>query len=388
MNVKTLFKNKKAVSSVIGAVIMIGVTISAVSLVYGILSSTMSFNSSIVPAGAIIAEDIDQDGLIDRMTVPMVNKGMANADIKSVVITQGDNTYLWYTLDNSIRTGTMEELNIYALGVLQQVQPVITFNIEIIFEDSVYTSPGYVVIDASEVPDEIIPIIIEGESVPFTGFNKLVERTSEDDEYAKKQFPAETGYSPNLWFLLGEFDDNNKRPDLNTDFISECGNGNEEEYLPYLLDNTEFTEGNIGSQSNNKITPYNDSGEHAGLIALNKYGKWDKQDTLNWGKYGIVYMWSYIYVPGDDDITVGFGANGATEFKVWLNGDYILTGTKKNRWSVDNEVTLNAGLNLVMMKISAKTDAHFAGQIVFFNSAYTNADFGTLYNVWPALGDL
>jgi flagellin-like protein len=352
MNVKALFKNKKAVSSVIGAVIMIGVTISAVSIVYGILSSTMSFNSSIVPAGAISARDVDQDGLIDRMTVPLTNKGMANAAVESVVITQGENTYLWYTLDSSVRSGTMEELNIYALGVLQQIQPVQTFNIEIIFEDSVYTSPGYVVIDASEVPDEIIPIINDGESIPFTGYNKLVERTSEDDEYACKQFPAETGYSTNLWFLLGEFEDDNKRPDLNTDFISECDQGNEEEYLPYLLDNTEFTEGNIGSQSNYKITPYNDSGEHAGLIALNKYGRWDKQDTLNWGKYGVVYMWSYIYVPGDDDITVGFGANGASEFKVWLNGE------------------------------------HFAGQIVFFNSENTNADFGTLYNVWPALGDL
>ena len=161
MNVKNLFKNKKAVSSVIGAVIMIGVTISAVSLVYGILSSTMSFNSSIVPAGAISAEDVDQDGLIDRMTVPILNKGMANADIKSVVITQGDNTYLWYTLDNSIRTSTIEELNIYALGVLQQIQPVQTFNIEIVFEDSVYTSPGYVVINAADVPNEIIPIIVQ-----------------------------------------------------------------------------------------------------------------------------------------------------------------------------------------------------------------------------------
>ncbi len=388
MNFKTLFKNKKAVSNVIGAVIMIGVTISAVSLVYGILSSTMSFNSSIVPAGAISAEDVDQDGLIDRMTVPLINKGLANADIKSVVVTQGDNTYLWYTLDSSVRTSTMEELNIYALGVLQQIQPVQTFNIEIFFEDSVYTSPGYVIIDASEVPDEIIPIIVEGESVPFPGFNTLVERTREDDEYAKRRFPSETGCSPNLWFLLGEFDDNNKRPDLNTDFISECGNGNEEEYLPYLLDTTEFTEGKIGAQSNNRITPYNDSGEHAGLIAFNKYGNWDKQDQLNWGKYGVVYMWTYIYVPGDDDITVGLGANGASEFKVWLNGDYTLSGTKKNRWYVDNEVTLNAGLNLVMMKISAKVNAHFAGQIVFFNSENTNADLSTLYNVWAALGDL
>lgn len=389
MNITKLLKNKKAVSSVIGAVIMIGVTIAAVSIVYGVLSTTMSFDSSITPAGAIIAEDIDQDGLVDRMTVPMVNKGMSNADIKSVQIQQGDNTYLWYTLDNSIRTGSTEEINIYALGVLQQIQPVEVFNIEIIFEDGVYTSPGYVTVDSGIIPDQIVPIIIDGEDINgFAGFNQLVERTEADDEYAKNRFPTDVGYSPNLWFLLGEFDDDNKRPNLNTDFIAECGFGAEEDYQPYLLDNDEFTEGRIGSQSNNKITPYNDSGEHAGLISFNKYGKWDKADDLNWGKYGVVYMWSYIYVPGTEDISVGFGANGATEFQVYVNGEYTLSGTKKNRWYTDNDVTLTAGLNLVMMKISAKTDAHFAGQVLFYENANTDVDLGTLYNVWPALGDL
>jgi len=404
MDVKTLFKNKKAVSSVIGAVIMIGVTIAAVSIVYGVLGTTMSFDSSITPAGAIIAEDVDQDGLVDRMTVPMVNKGMSNADIKSVQVKQGDKTYLWYTMDNSIRTSTTEAINIYALGELQQIQPVEVFNIEIIFEEGTYTSPGYVVIDSDSVPEQIIPIIIdevpvtedpvdpedpvEEETNQFVGFNLLVERTAADDEYAGKKFPTDVGYSPNLWFILGEFDDNNKRPNLNTDFIAECGFGAEEDYQPYLLDNDEFTEGRIGSQSNNKITPYNDSGEHAGLISFNKYGKWDKQDNLNWGKYGVAYMWSYIYVPGDDDVSVGFSANGATEYQVFVNGEYTLSGTKKDRWYTDNDVILNAGLNLVMMKISAKTDAHFAGQVLFFENANTNVDLGTLYNVWPTLGDL
>jgi len=74
--------------------------------------------------------------------------------------------------------------------------------------------------------------------------------------------------------------------------------------------------------------------------------------------------------------------------KVWLNGEFLLDGCpKKNKWYTTDGVTLNPGLNLIMVKISAKTDAHFAGQVLLFNEAIT-AQIGTLYSVWPTINDL
>jgi hypothetical protein len=273
----------------------------------------------------------------------------------------------------------------------QQIQPFKPFFVEFNFADSQYVSPGYVALAAEEVPEEIIPGIAEEPEpepgVGFTGYDFLVRRTSEDDAYAKKSFPADVGFSPTFWFMLGEFEDNNKRPDLSVDYIDLCGHGSELDYFPYLLDQREFTDGKIGTQSGHKVIPYEDAGDRPGLVAIDKFANWDKKDTLNWGKRGIVYMWSYIYNPGSA-VTVNVGANGASEMKVWINGEFLLDGCpKKNRWYTTNDVTINSGLNLVMVKLSAKTNAHFAGQVLFFNDAITET-IGTLYSVWPTINDL
>ena len=95
-------------------------------------------------------------------------------------------------------------------------------------------------------------------------------------------------------------------------------------------------------------------------------------------------MWSYIYVPGTSALEVDVGANGASEYQVFVNGEHIIDGNKHNRWYTNDGITLNPGLNLVMMKISAKTNAHFAGQVLFFN----NAQLSNLYSVWPTAADL
>lgn len=385
MNFKTLFRNKKAVSSVLGAVLLIGITIIAVGVLYATFGNT-DFNSQVESVGAITAEDYDNDGLIDKLTIPLINTGMANAQIESVQVVQGDNTYLWYTFATDLEMSSMEDIDIYALGELQQVHPVETFYVEIVFSEGVYTSAGYVALDAEEIPAEIIPTI-SGGNLDFEGFDFLVMRTAADDEYGSKNFPTEVGFSPKHWFLLGEFDEDKKRPDIDTDYINICGHGNELDYQPYLLDETEFRAGSIGTQTNYKVTPYLDEGEHPGLISFNKYGNWDKKDYLNYGKYGVVYMWTYIYVDGDEEITVNLGANGASEFKVWLNGDYQLYGSNKKNWYVSEGATLNPGLNIILMKLSGKVDAHFAGQILLFNSLITD-QLANLYSVWPSIGDL
>ncbi len=385
MNIKKLFRNKKAVSAAISTVFFIGIAVLAAGIVYS--SVNLSFDSRVDGAGIITAQDFDGDGLIDTITLPLVNDGKNDADFESVVVIQNDNEYAWFTFANELSISTVDEITIYSLGVGQQIQPFSPFYVEINFADSQYISQGYVATIADEVPEEIIPGIADPGVDAFDGYDFLVERTADDDEYAAGDFPAETGFSPTYWFLLGEFEDDNKNPDLNTDYIDLCGHGNELDYYPYLLDQREFTDGSIGIQSGYIVVPYEDGGEHPGLVAIDKYGNWDKKDNLNWGKRGIVYMWSYIYNPGSA-VTVNVGANGASEMKVWLNGEFLLDGCpKKNKWYTTDGVTIESGLNLLMVKISGKTNSHFAGQVLFYNSALT-AQLGTLYSVWPTINDL
>jgi len=385
LKITRIFKNKKAVSATIATVMMLGITIIGVAAVFGFMSANQSFNAKIDEGGAIYAVDYDRDGLIDSITLSLINKGMDDAKIESIIVVQNGIDHLWYSFDTEVEISSYAEINVYALSAAEQIEPLTAFHVEITFDNEIYTSPGYSAALASEIPEEVIPGIGEVvEDDGFEGYDLLVRRTSEDDHYARWRFPTDAGYSPTMWFVLGEFDDNNKRADVNTDFIDLCGHGSELDFSPYLLDNREFVDGDIGVQSGNKVMAYEDAGDHPGLVALDKYGNWDKGDDLNWGKRGVVYMWSYIYVTGTEDLTVSLGANGASEYKVWLNGELTVEGTKKNRWSTADDLTLHAGLNLVMMKISAKTNAHFAGQVLFFN----NAQLANTYSVWPTLGDL
>jgi len=385
MNIKKLFRNKKAVSAAIATVFFIGIAVAAAGIVYS--SINLSFDSRVDGAGVITAQDFDGDGLIDTITLPLVNDGKNDADFKSIIVIQDETEYAWFTFTDELSISSVEEITIYSLGVGQQIQPFSPFYVEINFADSTYVSQGYVVTIADEVPDEIIPGIADPGVDAFDGYDFLVERTSDDDEYADGDFPAETGFSPTYWFLLGEFEDDNRNPDLNVDYIDLCGYGNELDFQPYLLDDREFKDGNIGTQSGYVVVPYEDAGEHPGLVAIDKYGNWDKKDNLNWGKRGIVYMWSYIYNPGSA-VTVNVGANGASEMQVYFNGEYLLDGcTKKHRWYTTDGVTIESGLNILMVKISAKTNSHFAGQVLFYNSALT-AELGTLYSVWPTINDL
>ncbi|MBN1329296.1 MAG: hypothetical protein JXA54_07465 [Candidatus Heimdallarchaeota archaeon] len=381
MKLNRIFKSKKAVSATIATVMMIGITIVGVAAVYGFMSGYNNFQAKINESGAIKATDFDRDGLIDTITLSLINTGMDDARVQSVSVYQASVEYVWYTFDTEIELSSYAEINIYASAASQQIQPLQAFYVEINFENEVYNSPGYIAVIASEIPDEIVSGI--GVS-SFPGYNYLVARTSDDDVYGNKNFPTETGYSPTMWFILGEFDDNNKKPNLSTDYIDLCGYGSELEYAPYILDNTEFLDGGIGTQSGYKILPYEDGGNHPGLVAIDKYGNWDKNDDLNWGHRGVVYLWSYIYVPGTEGLSVSLGANGASEYKVYLNGEFIVEGNNKNKWYTTNDLILTPGLNLVLMKVSAGTNAHFAGQVLFFN----NALLANAYSVWPTLADL
>lgn len=381
--IRKMLRNKKGVSAVISMVLILGATILATGIVYGVTSQYLNFDKKIQTASALTAEDSNGDDLIDFMTFSLLNKGLDNAAIKSIIVHEGDSELLWYTLDTSVRMSEVEEINIYALSLTQQLTPLVPFYVEVVFEDGSFNTAAHTVTLADPLPEEVLPIIENGEDSGIA-FNHLTERTKADDEYASKYFPASVGYSPNLWFVLGAFEDDNKNPNINQDYIDLCGFGDEEVYQPYLLNDDQFVDGAIGLQSNYEVMPYNDSGDHPGLVAFDKYGRWDKTDNLNWGKRGIAYMWSYIYVPGTSAVNVDVGANGASEYQVFVNGEHIITGTKHNRWYTAGGITLNSGLNLVMMKISAETNAHFAGQVLFYN----NAALANLYSVWPTAADL
>ncbi|NHJ04056.1 MAG: hypothetical protein EAX90_04485 [Candidatus Heimdallarchaeota archaeon] len=373
MNFNKFLRNKKAVSNVISTILLIALSITAVGIITGSIFTILKFRSDVFAVGELSADDNDKDGLIDFISIPLTNRGLSNADVESITLHQSNISYMWYSFEKNVKMGDIVDFDMYALGVLQQLASMETFQIEIVFQDSTFYSFGYVVIASQDIL----------ENPEYDNRDYLVLRTAEDDVYAKSDFPAAEGFSPRLWFLLGEFEDNNNKPIIDTDYISLCGNGMEEDYYPFLLDNRQFTEGNIGVQSNHQVIPYNDSGDHVGLISFNPYGNWDKNDLLNWGSAGIVYMWSYVYLEGNQPLTINVGANGASEYKVWLNGEYLFTGTGKYAWYTSTGLTLNPGSNLIMMKISAKSDAHFAGQVLFYNEEIDRNLIAQLYSIWP-----
>ena len=116
MKIKSILKKKKAVSGVIAAIMLIGIAVTAA----GIIISTvdLNFDSDVQSAGALIYEDVNDDGLIDKMSVPLVNTGMTNAQIESVTVIQGETEYLWYTFDSSVDMAEAATIDIYALGEL------------------------------------------------------------------------------------------------------------------------------------------------------------------------------------------------------------------------------------------------------------------------------
>ncbi len=375
MNFRSILPNKKAVSNVIATVFLIGITVIAAGIVVGITMSYLRLKSDIYQAGEIEVEDFDRNGLFDTVSIPLMNKGMNDADIESVAILQNNETLLWYTLDRKVGISEIDDINLFALGSSEEIQPFVVFRVQVRFEDDDFISSGFV----ATLPSANSGNYSDG--IPYYYHDYLVRRTSSDDAYGKSNFPTTVGFSPNLWFLLGEFEDNTRTPDISIDYIDLCGYGSEQDYLPNLLDTNTFTQGNIGLQSNHKIMPYNDSGARPGLIAFTKAGNWDTHDDLEWGERGLVYMWSYIYNPSSDSLTVNVGANGEKNFKVWFNGEYILQGNRKEIWYTKNSVTLNHGLNLIMMKVGTGPPSRFAGQVLLFNDTITD-QLAQLYSVW------
>ena len=132
--IRKMFRNKKAVSAVISMVLILGATVLATGIIYGVTSQYLDFDSKIQTASGLTAEDSNGDDLIDFMTFSLLNKGLENADIKSIIVHEGDNALLWYTLDTGVRMSEVEELNIYALSLTQQLNPLAPFYIEVIFE--------------------------------------------------------------------------------------------------------------------------------------------------------------------------------------------------------------------------------------------------------------
>lgn len=226
----------------------------------------------------------------------------------------------------------------------------------------------------------------ESESEIPTNSNLLVLRTEVEDHNRNKHFPAEEGFSPTLWFLLGKFGDEHRRGRNNFDFYEDYlalnGYGSEETFQPYLNDDRTFDDSVMGPIYTS--TPYNDSGHYPGLLAISGTRNPDNGDNYNFGKDGVVYMWTYLYVPGESTITINIGSNADTQHELWLNGNFLHSGNKFKQWYTTNNVDLNPGFNLILLKIGGK---HLAGQILLFSSE-SSEQLGGFYSVWPTLEDL
>ncbi|MBD3191628.1 MAG: hypothetical protein GF308_13355 [Candidatus Heimdallarchaeota archaeon] len=373
-----LNQNKKAISNVTATLILIGIAMGAVAVIYGMTNNLMRFNSELEEGGAVKAKDYDEDGLIDKIIIPLLNTGKNNAHITEVYVIQDGTRYLWSTEVPQVRIGSLEDLPLIPFNPLQQIEPLKTFNIEIICEDSSYVSPGYV---------SVVNIVETEEEIPYYS-NLVVLRTEVDDHHRNRDFPADQGFSPTLWFMLGKFEDKQNRINFEQDYLDLNGYGSEETFQPYLEDERTFSDGRLGGQTNYVASPYNDSGERPGLLGISGGSGYDSGDDYNFRVKGLVYMWTYLYVPGGLSITLNIGSNAEAQHKLWLNGTFLHEGSNRRQWYTTNDIVLNPGFNVILLKVgSTRWHKYLAGQILLFSSESSDQLTG-FYSVWPTLEDL
>lgn len=194
------------------------------------------------------------------------------------------------------------------------------------------------------------------QQIPTTDPDALKYRVSADETgTSAATFPG-PGYSPQKWFLLGRFipGTRSSQSRMNVDYINANGYGNEQDYRPYIGDTNTFTT-DIGTETNNSFVPYKDQGNLMGVIDFRgSSGRFDKGDTLNWAHRGIAYAGTYIYNPLSTDVQVQIACQSDDHFYLWVNGQKIIDSFQEsiswNEWSSLHTITLNPGLNYILIK--------------------------------------
>ncbi len=213
-------------------------------------------------------------------------------------------------------------------------------------------------------------------------------RVSSDDTGTSSRTFHGPGYSPHKWFLLGKFASGVSvgSTQMYTDYIANNGYGNESEYRPYLNSPDRFATG-IGSETNNSFIAYEDAGNQVGLIDFigGSSSRFDKGDSLNWQSRGIVYAGTYIYNPEKTSADVSISCQSDDYFLLWVNNELVLdsinASLRWNEWSDLINITLNPGLNYILVK-SGDRGGNWDINLLLVDIG-ANDHLGTFTSVWP-----
>ncbi len=353
---------KRAVSPIIAVVMIIALTAATTGIIWITVTSltdTSSNNLLLVSEGKF--SDSDKDGKYDQFTAKVYNSGLNRMDLSTLLIvdrSSGD-VYRWnFTTGISLSPAMSVDLVAKSEVVTNQINGAKSYKVA--FEYSTDKVSG----EQTYLESMYLAPSLYG-SDPVTAKLTYKDTNSEYKSF-KNSFPTD-GYQPTLVFVLGKFSGTS----IDGDYILQDTNSIKEgDYRPSYTDTYNFSQG-IGSETNLKFTPYNDSGNYPGLIDY--VNRFDTKDTLGWTPKGTAYVGAYIYNPESTAMDVDFYFQGDDYTKFYIEGVLSGSGNRWNTWNGPVAYTLNPGYTYILLKTTDRGGG--------FNSQILIRDTGTADNV-------
>lgn len=392
--------NKRGVSPVIATILLIALTVTAAAIVYFVVVPLLQGNGELVLMSSWTLSDSDSDGNFDTLQGDLFNIGTQEITLEegaTVIVQTSANpmlskmyspkiplkakaqTFSWEITTDLVYTIQEEQaIKIEAGNVSDQIPTLTQYEIIISYGDKQLTT-GSQFSNFSTGTGSPEPEIEYLSSA-------LVLRTSADDSSTSRgTFPATSGYSPRLWFILGIYRSGTSGLCGNTDdYILADGYGNSEDYHPYIGLDDEFST-QISSHTNYKTMAYNDSGNYPGCVSF-RGSSFDSGDTFNWPQRGVAYMFSYIYNPTSEVMDVDISVQSDDSFMLWINGELELgtySTSQWNRWVTPTTITFNPGYNIITLR-TTDNGGNWDAQTLFWDTGETNS-ITSLLNVWPII---
>ena len=395
-------KNKRGISPVIATILLIALTVTAAAIVYFVVVPLFKGNGELVLMSSWSLTDSDSDGNFDTLQGDLLNIGTSDVTLQegATVIVQeivapmlskgyssnnpmkiNSQTFTWeITTDLVYTSNERQDIKCETNNTNEQISPLTQYEIIINFgskqlttgvQISEFTTAG------GETPEE--------PEIEYLSSDLVLRTSSEDSGTSRGSFPADSGYSPRLWFLLGIYRSGTSGLCSDkTDYIATDGFGNTEDYRPYIGINDEFSS-QISAHTNYKIMAYNDSGNYPGCVTFTG-SSFDGADTLNWPQRGVVYMFSYIYNPTDVAMDVEISVQSDDSFMLWINGELELgtySTSQWNKWITPTTITFNPGYNIITLR-TTDNGGNWDAQSLFWDAGDAD-DFTSLLNVWPII---
>ena len=376
--------NKRGVSPVIATILLIALTVSAAAIVYFVVVPLLQGQGEMVLMSGVTLTDIDEDGFYDTATIELFNVGTdlvtLDEDVGLIVYSPTSNTTSWLITSNlEYMTQETKEITIAATNDSNEIAPLSQYEMSITYGSKSLTTGRQ--FSSYGTGGQSGPEPPEGN---YTSMPLVLRTAADDPPTSSSTFPASSGYSPVLWFIVGSFESGLRNLDQNTnDYIALNGFGVTEEYRPYL-GITDFYTQSISIHTGNQVLPLQDAGDYPGCVTIRGTG-YDDADTLSWPNRGIAYLFTYIYNPTESAMDVDLSIQVDDEYYLWVNGNLEGSGTRAGSgdtsWRSPVTITMNPGYNIITVRATC-VRGDWNTQILMWDTGATD-DLTDLLNVWP-----